>query len=220
MGPVVGTMGVLQALEAIKVITSGPRSSYEETTRPTLLMFSAYSHPQFRSVRMRSRRPDCAACSAQATVTVQSLSSGSLDYVAFCGATAPVNMLSPEQRVSAAAFSRLPRDGSNTLIDVRDETQYAICALKGSVNVPWTGSAESWLQSARSKGVGPDNGEYLFTVCRFGNDSQLAAKALIEAAKAKDEANDVMPGLEPNVRDIRGGFQAWRAEVDPTWPDY
>ncbi|RMZ19322.1 hypothetical protein D0859_16685, partial [Hortaea werneckii] len=206
LGPVVGTMGVLQALEAITVLTAKSSPSIDDPVRPTLLIFSAYSNPQFRSVRMRGRRIDCACCSAQASITPLSLTSGSLDYVAFCGVSAPVDLLDVNDRVSATAFSQLPRDGSNTLIDVRDETQYAICALRGSVNIPWSGSATGFLENVRQQGLLSRDGGQLYTVCRFGNDSQLAARALLNEAV--------------NVKNITGGFEGWRREVDPTWPDY
>lgn len=213
LGPVVGLMGVLQALEAIKVLTAKPVDDYSspsfEAPKPTLLMFSAYSAPPFRSVRLRSRRADCAVCSAQGTITQHSLTSGGLDYVAFCGRTLPVNVLPSNARVSAADFARLPRDGSNTLIDVRDETQFAMCALRGSVNVPWSGSAEAWIEAAMQRDEIRSGGQACYVVCRLGNDSQLAAKALIE--------NQVAPA---GVRHIDGGFRAWREEVDAGWPEY
>lgn len=212
LGPVVGLMGVLQALEAIKVLTAKPTDDLmnpPEPPKPTLLMFSAYSAPPFRSVRLRSRRADCAVCSSKATITQHSLTSGSLDYVAFCGATSPINVLPPSARVSAADFARLPRDGTNTLIDVRDETQFAMCALRSSVNIPWTGSAESWFEAASQREEIRNGAQAFYVVCRLGNDSQLAAKALIER-------NPLMP----TVRHIDGGFRGWRENVDPGWPEY
>ncbi|KAF2764200.1 hypothetical protein EJ03DRAFT_282503 [Teratosphaeria nubilosa] len=214
LGPVVGTMGVLQALEAIKLLAAGiehPKSDWNgvetESPRPTLLTFSAYSIPQFRSVRMRRRKVDCPACSCQATITRQGLRGDSLDYVAFCGTAAPVNILPSSNRITARDFSRLPTDGSNVLIDVRNETQYAICALRGSVNVPWSGNADAWIDNALRSGVflEPDKDHYV--VCRFGNDSQLAAQT-------------VRKRLGLSIKDIQGGFKAWRDEVDGTWPDY
>jgi adenylyltransferase/sulfurtransferase len=213
LGPVVGLMGVLQALEAIKVLTAKPVEDYSnppsEPPKPTLLMFSGYSAPPFRSVRLRSRRADCAVCSALGTITAHSLTSGSLDYVAFCGAVSPINVLPPAARVSAADFARLPRDGSNTLIDVRDETQFAMCALRGSVNVPWTGSKETWVEAAMLRDEVRSGTQACYVVCRMGNDSQLAAKALME--------NQLAP---MGVKHIEGGFRAWREEVDAGWPEY
>lgn len=211
LGPVVGVMGVLQALEALKILTTSPvpDKTPEEPRQPTLLMFSAYSTPQFRSVRLRSRRRDCAACSATATVSRSSLTSGSLDYTAFCGVRVAPPLLPASMQISAADFARLPTDGSNMLIDVRDETQYAMCALRGSVNVPWTGDAGGWLEQATRSGALADDGRQRFVVCRRGHDSQLAVKALVEQIE--------LPVL---VKDVRGGFRAWSDEVDADWPDY
>jgi adenylyltransferase/sulfurtransferase len=209
-------MGVLQALEAIKLLTAKPVEDYSSPSfhppSPTLLMFSAYSSPPFRSVRLRSRRKDCAVCSAAATITAQSLTTGSLDYVAFCGTTfLPNSILPPNARISASAFARLPRDGSNTLIDVRDETQFAMCALRGAVNVPWNGNAEAWVEAAMQREeVRDGRAQACYVVCRMGNDSQLAARALMEKGL-------VFPG---GVRHVEGGFRAWREEVDGGWPEY
>ena len=95
------------------------------------------------------------------------------------------------------------------LIDVRDEIQYGICALPGSVNVPWTGNAPSWLEKAQQSGVLTDDQREKYIVCRFGNDSQLAAKAMINFAE-----------VPIDVKDVKGGFKSWREEVDKSWPDY
>lgn len=82
LGPAVGVMGVLQALEAVRVIAAGLHvpvgvgigatvaaagGTTPPTTvaPPTLLLFSggaAVCAPTFRSVRMRPRRRECLAC--------------------------------------------------------------------------------------------------------------------------------------------------------------
>lgn len=221
LGPVVGVMGVLQALEAIKLLTKKRQTQkvdadagsgnalQHESVKPSMLMFSAFSNPQFRTVRLRSRRKGCAACSTEASIVKQALTSGSLDYIAFCGMTTPINVLTSNLRITASEFARLQWDDSNILIDVRDETQYSICALRGSINVPWTGNAESWLENAHRNGIIPDDHRHKFIVCRFGNDSQLVARAIMDSADTPVA-----------VKDIKGGLKSWRDEVDPEWPDY
>ncbi|EOA91391.1 Urmylation protein [Exserohilum turcicum] len=235
LGPVVGVMGVLQALEAIKVITQ--KTPIEASADPpSLLIFSAYSNPMFRSIRLRSRKAKCASCSAHATVTKQALESGSLDYVQFCGSVLPnMDPLSPEERISAQNYARLrtgvnPHTGtvskrdSHILVDVREKVQFELCNIDGSMNVPfsivsatrsptgsdWSGGAmyeeSSWVTQLKQ------TERPIFVICRLGNDSQVTVK------KMKKLGLDL--GGKRFIGDIKGGLQAWRKDVDNDFPDY
>ena len=228
-------MGVLQALEAIKALTQKPRAA-APAEPPTLLIFSAYSSPMFRSIRLRSRKAKCAACSAHATVSKQGLESGSLDYVQFCGSVLPnMNSLSPEERISAQNYARLrsginPHTGtvsnkdSHVLVDVREKVQFELCNIDGSVNVPFStvsatrGPAASnnkqEMESEESSWVTQlkQSERPIFVVCRLGNDSQVTVK------KIKELGLDL--GGKRYIGDIKGGLQAWRSNVDNEFPDY
>jgi rhodanese-related sulfurtransferase len=70
-----------------------------------------------------------------------------------------------------------------------------------------------------------------FVVCRLGNDSQIAARALRNALKAKEDLvvsnadeDKVLRGtaLEDShqIVDVIGGLRAWAQEVDPLFPIY
>ncbi|KAF2100514.1 Adenylyltransferase uba4 [Rhizodiscina lignyota] len=175
LGPVVGVMGVLQALEAIKLIASGnihcrlTDQGYSDGERvsddsqaPQGLIFSAYSSTPFRSFKMRRRRGNCAACSSHAIITRESLRSGSMDYAQFCGAISPISALSTDERVSAEEYAAIERSkGVNLsrnkssgyghiLIDTRDKVQFELCSLKDSINVPY---AEISASDASPHGV-------------------------------------------------------------------
>jgi adenylyltransferase/sulfurtransferase len=230
-------MGVLQALEAIKVLTHIRQvSSSAPPEPPSLLIFSAYSTPMFRSIRLRSRKPKCAACSAQASITAEALSSGSLDYVQFCGSINPIDMLSPQERISAESYAKLrsgvnPFTGtvsskdSHVLVDVREKVQFELCNIDGSTNVPFSAVSrtpvrdfsneygpmdveeQSWIQELRKQ---PD--KPIFVVCRLGNDSQVTVK------KMKDLGLDC--GGKRFIGDIRGGLKSWREKVDAGFPEY
>ena len=234
LGPVVGVMGVLMALEAIKIMTSKSRISNTSrkdaknepsTETASMLLFSAYSSPSFRTVRLRGKRKRCAACSSQPTISKDSLTSGSLDYATFCGVNPPVRVLRPDERVDAKSFSIAQKQDKNDrlVIDVREKTQYDICHLDGSINIPFS-EIESSLpslapapDSLRSNTLSslvydPSKGDPIYVLCRFGNDSQLAVRKLKEA------------GFDNNgkrwIGDVQGGLRAWKQDVDPTWPEY
>jgi adenylyltransferase and sulfurtransferase len=251
IGPVVGVMGVLQAVEAIRLIVAGlsvadtTMSEFEEVGKrdgvpsPTLLIFSSSNPSPFRQVRLRTRRPDCFACSVKATLTKKSLTSGSLDYVAFCGEVAPVKILSPEERISAKEFSHLHGSGEkgHVLLDVREKVQFDICSIPGSINIPFSviqsfpvvpssdhddvdggedpignGQGPEWLPEEVRNVV--DVNKRIYVVCRLGNDSQVVARRLKESWLGKGK------GKEKFIGDIKGGLRAWREEVDGDWPDY
>ncbi|XXG94016.1 hypothetical protein Hte_000267 [Hypoxylon texense] len=213
LGPVVGVMGVLQALETIKLIVSGTGKEADSTPKepvaPSLLLFSAASATPFRSIRMRSRKPNCFACSAGSTLTLKELGSGSLDYVQFCGVTMPVNILKPEERISATDYNNMLAGGSHQglLLDVREKEHFAIASIPGAINVPF-----STLQSRAPKQLsdtiaaeGP-----IYVVCRVGNDSQIITRQLKEMGLERNRERD--------IRDIKGGMLAWKHEVDRTLP--
>ena len=137
LGPVVGVMGVLQALEAIKIIIfeevvapgcNGGLTAkcQEETDRiklestefkqgndHRLLIFSAFPDITFRSVRIRARRLDCAACSSKGTITFEGLKDGSLDYTRFCGVPEQLQGIAPTERISVQQLAAIRIGGGN-----------------------------------------------------------------------------------------------------------
>ena len=202
---------MLQALEAIKLTVEKVDVTVKiATPAPTMLLFSGLSTTPFRTVRLRPKRPDCFACSAKAGLTLESLATGSMDYVAFCGSTTSSIVLSPEERVEAQEYAKLRESGrKHVLLDVRDKTQFDICHIEGSINIPFSkfqGNKES-PKSVLPSDLAPD--EPIYVVCRMGNDSQVVTKKLKEAISDARE-----------VKDIKGGFSAWKKEVDSTWPEY
>ena len=229
LGPVVGVMGVLMAMEAIKIILAGldiPEEVEGNGNEPTstkdshtLLLYSAYGNPPFRSVRLRGKRARCDACSADPAITKDSLKSGSLNYAVFCGITSPVNILNKEERIDANDYAQKLASAveQHVLVDVRDKVQFDMCSVDGSLNIPFAeldsctadnvaGSGHPELQALHASDAP------IYTVCRFGNDSQLAVQKL----KALGYDNNG----KRYIGDIKGGFRVWKEDVDPTWPEY
>ena len=240
LGPVVGVMGVLMALEALKLLTLNASGSAAASSAPatgesrehSMFVFSALSSPPFRSVRLKGRRVGCIACSGKASITAEALKSGKIDYTAFCGVQNPILILGECDRVSAKEYSLL-QQGDHVLLDVRDRTQFGLCSLEGSVNLPWT-SLQGIRELATSTDVNGrrcthnsfstfeenpllalpkelDGNKDIYTICRFGNDSQLAVQKLRELGFGENGRR---------ICDIRGGFSAWKRGIDTDWPEY
>lgn len=243
LGPVVGVMGVLQALEAIKVITKQPKAPGAPSDPPSLLIFSAYSNPMFRTIRLRSRKPKCAACSAQASITADVLTSGSLDYLQFCGSVNPVNALTPQERISAENYAKLrsgvnPFTGtvssrdSHILIDTREPVQFELAHMEGAVNIPF-----SQISATQKPGLDEDvlslwnRGDHEMDSDETNWVAQLRQTekpifvvcrlgndSQMSVKKMKDLGLD--HGGKRFIGDIKGGLHSWRNSVDQDFPEY
>ena len=238
LGPVVGVMGVLMALEAIKLLASSGELRTGTTaadnrngsgSAASMLLYSAYSNPPFRNVRLRGRRKGCVACSVDAKITRDTLTtSGSAYYDTFCGIKNPVELLSRTERITAKdAQTAQHNDSSPLILDVRDATQFGICHLENSINIPYA-LIESASYYEDSKTFTDERHETdfdmletlrtqardrpLHVICRYGNDSQLAVRRLKQLGFDN--------GGKRWIGDIKGGLHSWRQEVDPSWPEY
>ncbi|XP_040836991.1 adenylyltransferase and sulfurtransferase MOCS3 [Ochotona curzoniae] len=216
LGVVTGVLGCLQALEVLK-IAAGLGPSYSGS----LLLFDALGG-HFRCIRLRRRRPDCAACGERPTVTALQ------DYEAFCGASATdrcrsLQLLSPEERISVTDYKRLLDSGApHLLLDVRPQVEVDICGLPHALHVPLkhlerrdAGSLELLAEAVRERRRGAGEGTALsvFVICKLGNDSQKAVKIL-------QSLSDVQELGCLAVQDVVGGLMAWAAKVDDSFPQY
>ncbi|KAK6698168.1 hypothetical protein SNK05_011016 [Fusarium graminearum] len=212
IGPIVGTMGVLQALETIKLILRGDLEIHGEAKTPMLLLFTGTADTPFRSVRMRGKRKTCLACGDEKGLTLEELKT-SMDYVQFCGVRRSVQLLKPDERVTPKEYEMISKSGDKEtlLVDVREKEHFDLCNISGSINIPI-----SRFMSARGEttpegwpsDLSPSTPIYL--VCRVGNDSQIAAQKL----KTLGIGNNG----ERFIGDISGGIKSWKDTVDPTVP--
>jgi adenylyltransferase/sulfurtransferase len=86
----VGVIGVMQALEVIKIIVhdSSPSSGHSENPvyRASMTTFAAFESPQWRTFRLRAKKPGCIACGDKPTTTAESIQQS--DYSALCARVA------------------------------------------------------------------------------------------------------------------------------------
>lgn len=220
LGPVVGVIGVLMAMETMKLLLPGLRSKADESIGKgtPFLLYSAYLNPPFKTVTMRGTRENCPSC-ANAT---DKRAVKDYNYDAFCGLSCPVNILPPDERMEPNIYSNiLPTSKpAPILVDVRENIQFDMCHLDNSINLPWSNiradPAEAFHtlnKHIQQDGSSQNPGEIYF-ICRFGNDSQLAVRRFKEQQEKDLDLSFTCKG------DIRGGLRAWREQVDPDFPDY
>ncbi|XP_014481121.1 PREDICTED: adenylyltransferase and sulfurtransferase MOCS3 [Dinoponera quadriceps] len=209
LGPAVGTIGVLQALEALKIMLDLP-----DVMSGRMLLFDAME-TKFMNVRLRPKNPDCAVCGEHPAIREL------IDYEQFCGAKANdkdpnLNLLEKEERVTVEEFDRIVKDDSEprVLIDVRSPEEYQICRLEDSINIPFTEiDKDRNLQRIRDsikKVQEEEHSVNLYLLCRRGNDSQRAVRCL----------KKVFAENARSIKDIIGGIHAWSNKIDSSFPKY
>eukprot|EP00877_Chromochloris_zofingiensis_P010503 jgi/Chrzof1/5706/Cz16g12150.t1 len=143
LGPVPGVMGLLQALEAVKICSGIGKPLVRQ-----LLLFDGLS-ARFTTVKLRGPVAGCIACGQDAIITREAIAS--YNYEAFTGQRADdgppksMKVLPPEQRIAAQALDQVLDQaldqvlGSTDIIvlDVRPKEQFAVMSLPGAVNVPF-----------------------------------------------------------------------------------
>jgi len=190
LGVLPGTIGSIQASEAIKVLLG-----IGETLEGRLLLYNALDM-HFDFVKLR-KNPDCAVCS------LNSEEIELIDYEEFCGVpimeetqSSPNN----EWEISPKELNELLEKGNKlTLIDVREPQELEISQLPNAELIP-LGQLPGRISEL-------DSSQDLIIFCRSGARSGYAVNVLRAAGFRK-------------VRNLVGGINDWARQVDPSLPLY
>ncbi|TCD62898.1 Urmylation protein [Steccherinum ochraceum] len=186
LGAVTGVIGNLQALETVKIITGLHALLISQSFFADIFGTFNATVPKYQTAHPAG---DLSSVwrRKQAWLYLQGIADNN-----------------PNSRISATGLKEVFDSGAAVrVIDVRPSTEFGICRLPNSINVPLAELMASPL------GAGSDAGlSDIYVVCRLGNDSQLAVDALRDA------------GVQGVVKDLRGGLRAWSQDVDPNFPMY
>ena len=190
LGILPGVVGTIQATEAVKVILGAG-----EPLIGRFLLFDALKM-RFRELKVR-KNPECPICGDHPTVTEL------IDYEQFCGIT-PVGQDSETPSSSDVATveelkTRLDRKDSFLLLDVREQREFEICRIPGSVLIP-LGELPSRLDELKGR-------DDMIVHCKSGVRSGKAVALLRGSGFA-------------GARNLTGGILAWIERIDPTLPKY
>jgi len=190
LGILPGTIGLIQATEAVKLILD-----IGEPLVGRLLLYDALGM-RFRELKLR-KNPECPACGEHRTIT------SLIDYQQFCGI--PQHAPAQETKVNEGEIdvtevkAKLDRGDRFVLIDVREPHEYRICSIAGAKLIPL---------GEFPKHVGEFDPEADIVIhCRSGVRSAKACGILRQAGFQR-------------VRNMRGGILAWSDQVDPSVPKY
>jgi len=190
LGVLAGTIGSLQATEAIKVLTG-----IGEPLVGRLLTYDA-TEPRFRTLNIR-KDPQCAVCGPEPTVREL------VDYEAFCGTLSEEAAAAARDRTISAQQLQGLLAGSEPiqLIDVREPAEHEIVSIPGSINIPkgafFVGDAVRTLP--RSPQV--------VLYCKGGGRS-----AEVLALLAREGFDDAVH--------VGGGVLSWVRQIEPDKPVY
>lgn len=190
LGVLPGTIGTIQATEALKLILG-----IGETLVGRLLLYNALDM-SFDFVKLR-KNPKCKICGPEPEVTEL------IDYEAFCGVPGhhrEEGSAGEEWDITASELAQRLQAGDRLrLIDVREPHELEISRIEGAELIP-LGQLAARLSEL-------DSAEEIVLFCKAGTRSARALEVLASAGFRK-------------VKNLKGGINAWAKEVDPSLPVY
>jgi adenylyltransferase/sulfurtransferase len=190
LGVLPGIIGVMQAIEAIKLIIG-----IGEPLIGRLVSFDALKM-RYKEFKVR-RDPNCPICGDHPTIHEL------IDYDQFCGipqADAEAEKEMDVPTINAVELKKMfDRKEGFVLIDVREPFEYDICHIDQARLIP-LGELPARLSEL-------DSADEIVLHCKSGSRSAKALRILQEAGFKK-------------VVNLEGGITAWSDQVDPTVPKY
>ncbi|CAB9528130.1 and sulfurtransferase MOCS3 (Partial), partial [Seminavis robusta] len=215
LGPVPGLIGVLQSLEVLKVLTDTGNSMNER-----MLMYDSLQCSFMTLKKPKKQSTACPVCSGE-NATIKSMADSAQDLQAARG-PASCDMytpapLEPEYQISCTDYHDLQQQRQqqqqHVLLDVRVKEQYDLCALNDrAINIPLA-SLEENLDRVAKLSEGWTKPVYCY--CRRGVLSVEATKLLNDYVTKQND-----PSNKPTIKNIKGGLEAWRKQVDKSFPNY
>ncbi|RJP48641.1 MAG: molybdopterin-synthase adenylyltransferase MoeB [Anaerolineaceae bacterium] len=190
LGVLPGTIGTLQATEALKVLLG-----IGEPLIGKLLLYNALDM-SFDFVQLK-KNPKCRVCGPNADIKEL------IDYEEFCGVPGhdhgEEGSAGEGLDVTASELAERIKGDQLKLLDVREPHELEISALPNAVNIP-LGQLASRLSELNSA-------DDMVVFCKGGTRSARALELLASAGFKK-------------VKNLKGGINAWAREVDTSLPIY
>ena len=160
LGVLPGMIAMIQATEAIKVITGIGRTLVGRFLRYDALNMT------IRELKLR-KDPSCPLCSANPSITQL------IDYEQFCGLKRGEGAEEVVREMSVSEYSTLREAGTeHLLLDCREPFELGICQIDGNVNIPLGQIAQ------RLDELAPWKHKLIVSQCKSGRRSMKALETL------------------------------------------
>jgi sulfur-carrier protein adenylyltransferase/sulfurtransferase len=190
LGVLPGTIGTLQATEALKLILG-----IGDPLIGKLMLYNALDM-SFEFVNLR-KNPGCKVCSAEPEVTQL------IDYEEFCGLPGhdhDEGSAGEGWDITPGELAECLREGNSIhLVDVREPHELEISRLEGAKLIP--------LGQLAARMHELDSAHELVLFCKSGSRSARALELLASAGFRR-------------VKNLKGGINAWAQEIDKSLPVY
>ncbi len=194
LGILPGTIGTLQATEAIKLIIGAGKPLIGR-----MILYDALEMT-FDSIKLR-KNPECPVCGEHPTITKL------IDYEQFCGVPAHDRSEFKEKNVQQKVRNitvhelkaRLDAGDNLVIVDVREPHEREISVIEGSVLIPKGQVVARAAEIPRDRDV--------VVQCKTGGRSRDAILKLQDLGFT-------------NLVNLAGGINAWAREIDPSQPVY
>ncbi len=194
LGILPGTIGTLQATEALKLIMD-----IGQPMIGRMLLYDALNMT-FDTIKIR-KNPNCPVCGDHPTIHEL------IDYEQFCGVPAhdrsDYKVKSAEGRVKSITVhdlkAQIEAGAAPVILDVRDPHEWEISAIDGSLRIP--------------------KGQVIAHAAEIPRDREV-----VVYCKTGIRSQDAILLLQPlgftNLVNLKGGINAWAREIDPSQPTY
>jgi molybdopterin/thiamine biosynthesis adenylyltransferase/rhodanese-related sulfurtransferase len=190
LGVLPGTIGTLQATEALKVLLG-----IGEPLIGKLLLYNALDM-SFDFVKLK-KNPNCRVCGPNADIKEL------IDYEEFCGVPGhdygEEGSAGANWDITAPELAERVKTNHLKLLDVREPHELEISALPNAKNIP-LGQLAARLSEL-------DSADDMVVFCKGGTRSARALELLVSAGFKK-------------VKNLKGGINAWARDVDQSLPLY
>jgi adenylyltransferase and sulfurtransferase len=165
------------------------------------------SKSSFIQIKKPTRQHNCGACNGTIGSMTASIQASQLARGPNCTLQRTLPDVPRHHEVSVQEYQGIRQRGDpHILLDVRVQEQFDLCHLPGAINMPLSALSPPFKEAVDMT----PSGFPVYCICRRGIASAMATNMILQ-----EYAPNVV-----SIYNIAGGLDAWRAQIDESFPQY